>query len=64
MIWYNPADPVGWRGNPVTRWILFLFFTKTMLFWFFLNRDWPKRPADLIKTRNPDLEPGRPLGRV
>jgi hypothetical protein len=38
----------------------FFFFTKTTSFWFKNFFD----PGNLVKTRDPGLEPGRPLDRV
>jgi len=43
------------RQNPLT-----CFFTKTTSFWF-KKKNWPGRPRDPVKTRNPDLKPGRVL---
>jgi hypothetical protein len=54
MIWCDPADPVKPGCNP----LIFIFFLlKRYRFDFFLNRDWPGRPGDPVKIRNPSLGP-------
>jgi hypothetical protein len=54
-------DQAGWPGNPARpgkkygcNLLTFFFITKTTSFWFFFK-------IDLVKTRNPGLEPGWPL---
>jgi hypothetical protein len=49
------------KNRVVTRCLF--FFTKMMSFWL-KKKNWPGRPDDLIKTRNPGLGPEWPLGRV
>jgi hypothetical protein len=51
-----PGQKPGY--DPLT--FVFFFFTKTTSFWFKFFFD----PGDLVKTRDPNLEPGRSRGRI
>jgi len=58
----------GWRKNrgrktrrdPVSNSLTFVF-TKTTSFWFKKIKNWPGRPSDPVKTRNPGIGPNRVL---
>jgi hypothetical protein len=46
----------GWPGK--TRWLVFLLKRRRF---DLKKKNWPGRPRDPVKTRNPDLRPGRVL---
>jgi hypothetical protein len=52
----DPAKPGQKPGcNPFT----FFFLLKWRCFDFLKNKNWLRRPDDPVKTRNPELGPGR-----
>ena len=59
---HDPTDLAGWPGDPEKHDcnpLTFFNILKRRHFDFFKNKDWPGRPGDPVKTRNPGLGPGQ-----